>query len=114
MSQCLICLTMKQNANSISYYPICAYNKQYLDSISKKLGRRRKREVAGRFPRDAITAHRLARGQAQRPPVRRALPPDLAITESFEHPLEREVAAGTAGAVAAMRRVRSGVSSHGN
>ncbi|MFI5591187.1 DNA polymerase Y family protein [Amycolatopsis sp. NPDC051758] len=47
------------------------------------------REVAGRFPRDAITAHRLARGLAQRPPVRRALPPDLAITETFEHPLER-------------------------
>ncbi|MFJ7212650.1 hypothetical protein [Amycolatopsis sp. NPDC098790] len=47
------------------------------------------REVAGRFPQDAITAHRLARGLAQRPPVRRALPPDLAITETFEHPLER-------------------------
>jgi protein ImuB len=47
------------------------------------------REVAGRFSRDAITVHRLARGLAQRPPVRRALPPDLAITETFEHPLER-------------------------
>ncbi len=47
------------------------------------------REVAGRFPLDAITAHRIARGFAQRPPVRRALPPDLAITETFEHPLER-------------------------
>jgi protein ImuB len=47
------------------------------------------REIAGRFPRDAITAHRLARGLAHRPPVRRALPPDLAVTETFEHPLER-------------------------
>ncbi|GHG41744.1 MULTISPECIES: DNA polymerase Y family protein [Amycolatopsis] len=47
------------------------------------------REIAGRFPRDAIIAHRLARGLTQRPPVRRALPPDLAITETFEHPLQR-------------------------
>ncbi|MFB9688262.1 hypothetical protein [Amycolatopsis plumensis] len=31
----------------------------------------------------------LARGLTQRPPVRRALPPDLAITETFEHPLQR-------------------------
>ncbi|WP_410623976.1 DNA polymerase Y family protein [Amycolatopsis sp. cmx-8-4] len=47
------------------------------------------RDVAGRFPRDAITAHRLARGLSERPPLRRALPPELSITEEFEHPLER-------------------------
>ncbi|MFJ9780133.1 DNA polymerase Y family protein [Amycolatopsis sp. NPDC101161] len=47
------------------------------------------RDVAGRFPKDAITAHRLARGLAERPPLRRALPPDLAVTEEFDHPLSR-------------------------
>jgi protein ImuB len=47
------------------------------------------RDVAGRFPRDAITAHRLARGLSERPPLRRALPPELSITEEFEHPLAR-------------------------
>jgi protein ImuB len=47
------------------------------------------RDIAGRFPRDAITAHRLARGLSERPPLRRALPPELSITEEFEHPLER-------------------------
>lgn len=47
------------------------------------------RDVAGRFPRDAITAHRLARGLSERLPLRRALPPELSITEEFEHPLER-------------------------
>ncbi|MEU0529115.1 DNA polymerase Y family protein [Amycolatopsis tolypomycina] len=47
------------------------------------------RDIAGRFPQDAIVAHRLARGLSQRPPLRRALPPELSILEEFEHPLER-------------------------
>ncbi|MEQ0565285.1 DNA polymerase Y family protein [Amycolatopsis sp. NEAU-NG30] len=47
------------------------------------------RDVAGRFPRDAIAAHRLARGLSERPPLRRALPPDLAVAETFEEPLTR-------------------------
>ncbi|MGW5718418.1 DNA polymerase Y family protein [Amycolatopsis sp. NPDC003865] len=47
------------------------------------------RDVAGRFPKDAVTAHRLARGLAERPPLRRALPPDLTVTEEFDHPLSR-------------------------
>ncbi|WP_329056069.1 DNA polymerase Y family protein [Amycolatopsis sp. NBC_01488] len=47
------------------------------------------RDVAGRFPKDAVTAHRLARGLAERPPLRRALPPDLAVTEEFDDPLKR-------------------------
>lgn len=47
------------------------------------------RDVAGRFPRDAVVAHRLARGLSERPPLRRALPPDLTVTEEFEHPLHR-------------------------
>ncbi|MCR6485603.1 DNA polymerase Y family protein [Amycolatopsis sp. OK19-0408] len=47
------------------------------------------RDVAGRFPKDAVTAHRLARGLSQRPPLRRALSPDLTVTEEFDHPLSR-------------------------
>jgi protein ImuB len=47
------------------------------------------RDVASRFPQDAITAHRLARGLSERPPLRRALPPELAVTENFDHPLVR-------------------------
>ncbi|WP_370967362.1 DNA polymerase Y family protein [Amycolatopsis sp. cg9] len=47
------------------------------------------RDVAGRFPKDAVTAHRLARGLSERPPLRRALPPDLSVVETFEHPLAR-------------------------
>ncbi|MGW4526845.1 DNA polymerase Y family protein [Amycolatopsis sp. NPDC004378] len=47
------------------------------------------RDVAGRFPRDAVLAHRLARGLSERPPLRRALPPDLAVTEEFDDPLRR-------------------------
>ncbi|MDQ7803590.1 DNA polymerase Y family protein [Amycolatopsis sp. A133] len=47
------------------------------------------RDVAGRFPKDAVTAHRLARGLSERPPLRRALPPDLSVTESFDEPLKR-------------------------
>jgi protein ImuB len=47
------------------------------------------RDVAGRFGRDAILAHRLARGLSQRPPLRRTLPPELEVVEEFETPLER-------------------------
>jgi protein ImuB len=47
------------------------------------------RDVAGRFGRDAILAHRLARKLSQRPPLRRALPPELEVLEEFETPLER-------------------------
>src|SRR4051794_21778696 len=47
------------------------------------------RDVAGRFPRDAVTAHRLARGLSERPPLRRAPPPGLSVTEEFERPLQR-------------------------
>ncbi|WIV60721.1 DNA polymerase Y family protein [Amycolatopsis nalaikhensis] len=47
------------------------------------------RDVAGRFGRDAILAHRLARGLSQRPPLRRAPPPELEVIQEFETPLER-------------------------
>ncbi|MFC0430510.1 DNA polymerase Y family protein [Kutzneria buriramensis] len=47
------------------------------------------RDVASRFPQDAILAHRLARGLSQRPALRRRMPPELTVTEIFETPLER-------------------------
>ncbi|ATY17206.1 hypothetical protein CU254_41220 (plasmid) [Amycolatopsis sp. AA4] len=48
------------------------------------------RDVAGRFPRDAILAHRLARGLSQRPPTRRTPPPELTVRRTFQDdPLDR-------------------------
>ncbi|WP_092531301.1 Y-family DNA polymerase [Amycolatopsis arida] len=47
------------------------------------------RDVAARFGSAGVLAHRLARGRADRPPHRRAPPPELAVTESFDPPLER-------------------------
>ncbi len=70
------------------------------------------RDVAGRFPKDAITAHRLARGLAERPPLRRALPPDLTVTEEFDHPLSRvDEAAFVAKTLG--ERFFSGLANHG-
>jgi protein ImuB len=70
------------------------------------------RDVAGRFPRDAITAHRLARGLSERPPLRRALPPELSITEEFEYPLARVVEAAFV-AKTLGERFFSGLARHG-
>ncbi|WP_329060538.1 DNA polymerase Y family protein [Amycolatopsis sp. NBC_01480] len=51
------------------------------------------RDVAGRFGADGAQAHRLARGLSERPPARRRPPPELAVQESFDPPLERVDAA---------------------
>ncbi|MCU1683520.1 MAG: polymerase [Amycolatopsis sp.] len=42
------------------------------------------REVASRFPQDAVLAHRLARGLSARPPLRRRPPADLSVTKTFD------------------------------
>jgi protein ImuB len=70
------------------------------------------RDVAGRFPRAAITAHRLARGRSERPPLRRSLPPELSVTEEFETPLERVDEAAFA-AKALGERFFAGLARHG-
>ncbi|HET6500000.1 MAG TPA: DNA polymerase Y family protein [Amycolatopsis sp.] len=51
------------------------------------------RDVVSRFGNDGLLAHRLARGRSERPPRRRRPPPELAVTEEFEPPLERVDAA---------------------
>jgi protein ImuB len=47
------------------------------------------REVSSRFGAEVTQVHRLARGLDRRPPVRRALPPDLTIVQEFDPPLDR-------------------------
>ncbi|MFD9965022.1 DNA polymerase Y family protein [Amycolatopsis sp. NPDC058986] len=45
--------------------------------------------VAGRFGRDGVMAHRLARGLSERPPVRRRPPPELVVQQEFDPPMDR-------------------------
>ncbi|NIH85568.1 protein ImuB [Amycolatopsis granulosa] len=51
------------------------------------------RDVAARFGRAGLVAHRLARGLDERPPHRRRPPPELAVTKTFDPPLDRVDAA---------------------
>jgi protein ImuB len=51
------------------------------------------KDVSARFGADAVQAHRLARGEQQRPPSRRTPPPELAVTETLDPPVERVDAA---------------------
>lgn len=50
-------------------------------------------DVATRFGPDALTAHRAARGQEERPPGRRTPPADLTVTDNPDPPVERVDAA---------------------
>jgi protein ImuB len=54
------------------------------------------RDVASRFGRDTILAHRLARGLSERPPPHRHPPAELSVAETFDPPLERVDAAAFA------------------
>ena len=47
------------------------------------------RDVVSRFGSAGLLAHRLARGCSERPPHRRRPPPELAVVEEFDPPLER-------------------------
>ncbi len=47
------------------------------------------RDVAARFGRTGVLAHRLARGLSDRPPLRRSPPPELSLAESFDPVLAR-------------------------
>jgi protein ImuB len=58
-------------------------------------------DVLARFGLDAAVAHRLAAGRDTRPLAVRRPPPDLAVTEEFEEPVDRvDVAAFAARALA--------------
>ncbi|WP_179300737.1 DNA polymerase Y family protein [Rhodococcus sp. ACPA4] len=54
-------------------------------------------DVASRFGTDAVLAHRAARGEPERPPSARALPPDLDVEQHYDPPIERVDAAAFAG-----------------
>lgn len=54
-------------------------------------------DVASRFGTDAVLAHRSARGEAERPPSARALPPDLNVEYPCDPPIDRVDAAAFAG-----------------
>lgn len=54
-------------------------------------------DVASRFGTDAVLAHRSARGEAERPPSARALPPDLNVEHACDPPIDRVDAAAFAG-----------------
>jgi protein ImuB len=51
------------------------------------------KDVSARFGTDAVRAHRLARGNEERPPSGRKPPPDLAVIETLDPPVERVDAA---------------------
>lgn len=54
-------------------------------------------DVASRFGTDAVLAHRSARGEPERPPSARALPPDLDVEYLCDPPIDRVDAAAFAG-----------------
>ncbi|QNG19552.1 DNA polymerase Y family protein [Rhodococcus triatomae] len=54
-------------------------------------------DVASRFGTDAVSMHRAARGEPERPPSGRALPPDLDVEHDCDPPLERVDAAAFVG-----------------
>lgn len=70
------------------------------------------RDVVSRFGSAGLLAHRLARGQSERPPHRRRPPPELAVIEEFEPSLERvDSAAFVAKTLAS--RFHAGLAGHG-
>ncbi|KIQ19496.1 DNA polymerase [Rhodococcus sp. Leaf7] len=54
-------------------------------------------DVASRFGTDAVLAHRSARGEPERPPSARVLPPDLDVEYLCDPPIDRVDAAAFAG-----------------
>ncbi|WP_415639048.1 DNA polymerase Y family protein, partial [Prescottella defluvii] len=60
-------------------------------------------DVASRFGSDAVRAHRTARGEPERPPSARTLPPDLEVERQCDPPIDRVDAAAFAGRAMAER-----------
>ncbi|TSE02232.1 DNA polymerase Y family protein [Skermania sp. ID1734] len=60
-------------------------------------------DVASRFGTDAVLAHRSARGEPERPPSARPLPPDLDVEMHCDPPIDRVDAAAFAGRALAER-----------
>jgi protein ImuB len=70
------------------------------------------RDVSARFGGDAVVAHRLARGGQERPPDRRRPPPELAVDEALDPPVERVDAAAFVAKILA-ERLHAGLAVHG-
>ncbi|GAB3579323.1 DNA polymerase Y family protein [Amycolatopsis endophytica] len=70
------------------------------------------RDVAARFGRDGMIAHRLARGLSERPPHRRRPPPELTVTKTFDPPLDRIDAAAFVARMLA-EQFHGGLARHG-
>ena len=70
------------------------------------------RDVSARFGGDAVVAHRLARGQQERPPSRRRPPPELEATENLDPPVDRVDAAAFVARNLAMR-LHAALAAHG-
>ncbi|WP_184689541.1 DNA polymerase Y family protein [Saccharothrix tamanrassetensis] len=61
------------------------------------------RDVAGRFGRQAVLAHRMASGVVERPRVRRRPPAELSVTQTLDPPVDRVDAAAFAAKALAER-----------
>ena len=70
------------------------------------------KDVSARFGADAVRAHRLARGQEERPPARRRPPPELTVGEPLDPPVERVDAAAFVARTLA-EQLHAGLAAHG-
>ncbi|WP_422774671.1 DNA polymerase Y family protein [Plantactinospora sp. WMMC1484] len=91
--------------------PIAALGRPHLVDLLRRLGLRTlgdfaalpAGDVLARFGFDGALAHRLASGQDHRPLAVRRPPPDLAVTETYDEPLDRVDAAAFAARALAER-----------
>lgn len=90
--------------------PVTTLDRPELADLLRRLGIRTLGDLAAlppeavlaRFGADGLSAHRLARGLAERPPIGRVPPPDLAVSLELDPPAERvDEAAFAARALAA-------------
>nr|MDT0662075.1 DNA polymerase Y family protein [Micromonospora sp. DSM 115978] len=91
-------------AGFLADQPVAALGRPALTDLLRRLGVRTLAEFAAlpagdvlaRFGFDGALAHRLAAGHDHRPLAVRSPPPDLAVTDTFDEPLERVDAAAFA------------------
>ncbi|GIF11900.1 DNA polymerase Y family protein [Actinoplanes teichomyceticus] len=100
--------------------PVEALDRPGLTDLLRRLGVKTLGEFAAlpagdvltRFGFDGALAHRLARGADHRPLAVRQPPPDLAVTETYDEPLDRVDTAAFAGRVLA-ERLHERLAGHG-
>ena len=100
--------------------PAEGYDRADLVDLLRRLGLRTlgafadvpEKDVSARFGADAVQAHRLARGEQERPPSRRRPPPDLVVAETLDPPVERVDAAAFVARTLA-EKLHAGLAAHG-